>query len=151
MIYPGPNAISEPEIQAVSDAMLKVRGNLKLYLAVHSCGSYVLYPYGYKSPSIPVDNQAEHQKLGEKFAEVLKNEIGERWLVGNSADVLYPANGASDDFAYSIGAEIAYTLELPCGGSQGFNYPENKIGALTRGMFKGFEVMGNHVVQKHTK
>jgi hypothetical protein len=34
--------------------------------------------------------------------------------VGNSADILYTANGASDNFALpNANANLAYTIELP--------------------------------------
>lgn len=43
-----------------------------------------------------VQNAKEHESLGLKFSEAVKKAIGESFQVGNSAEILYAANGASD-------------------------------------------------------
>jgi hypothetical protein len=147
--YPGPNALSEPETKALNDALLSNRNNLILYLDVHSCGSMALYPWGYTYPPLLTPNTEEHHELGLKFSDAVKKATGEGFIVGNSAEILYTANGATDDFAMSIGARLGYTLELPCGGNKEFNYPESQIGSLVRGMFPGFAAMGKYIAETY--
>lgn len=72
------------------------------------------------------------------------------WEVGNSADILYTANGASDDFAIAYGrAKLAYTVELPPGpthvGFSGFEYPEDMIDTLVKEIFMGYRAMGLYI------
>lgn len=43
-IYAGPRAFSEPETKALAD-FISTFDNVKMYLAFHSYGQYILYPY----------------------------------------------------------------------------------------------------------
>ena len=51
----------------------------------------------------------------------------------------YLLSGASDDFAIAYGnADFAYTLELPGGGPNGFDYPQDMIHDLVKETFIGY-------------
>lgn len=52
---------------------------------------------------------------------------GQEYSVGNSANLLYPAAGGSDDWAKSIGIKYSYTIELRDKGRHGFVLPANYI------------------------
>lgn len=55
-------------------------------------------------------------------------KIGElNYKVGPSGSLLYPAAGASDDYAKSIGIKYAYTIELRDEGRYGFVLPATYI------------------------
>lgn len=57
-------------------------------------------------------------------------KIGDRnFKVGPSGSLLYPAAGASDDYAKSIGIKYTYTVELRDEGRYGFVLPANFIQA----------------------
>merc|ERR1719348_69848 len=45
--YHGPNAFSEPESKAVRDFVMSKKHRLASYLAFHSFGNKILYPWGY--------------------------------------------------------------------------------------------------------
>lgn len=90
--HPGPHALSEPEIQAAARYMESFKGDLRLYLSTHSYGSLVLWPFGFEF-DVYIRNHKEHQLLGEKYANAILNATGRKYLVGNSADILYTANG----------------------------------------------------------
>lgn len=49
------------------------------------------------------------------------------YKVGPSGDLLYPAAGASDDWAKSIGIKYSYTVELRDSGRYGFVLPSRFI------------------------
>lgn len=49
------------------------------------------------------------------------------YKVGPSGDLLYPAAGASDDWAKSIGIKYSYTIELRDSGRYGFVLPARFI------------------------
>lgn len=52
---------------------------------------------------------------------------GHKYKVGPSGDLLYPAAGASDDWAKSIGIKYSYTIELRDSGRYGFVLPSRYI------------------------
>lgn len=49
------------------------------------------------------------------------------YTVGASGTILYPAAGASDDWAKSLGIKYAYTVELRDSGRYGFILPASFI------------------------
>lgn len=114
----------------------------KVYLAVHSCGDYILFPYGYDYVEAP--NKIQLQELGDKAAEAVRAIGGPKYDVGGASFLLYPANG-SDDFIYgSYGVEYAYTLELSCGvaSGDGFIISVAEMQKITKEAFEMFKVFG---------
>lgn len=135
--YRGPNPNSEVEVRIISNLMHTV--NPKCYLAIHSFGDFLLYPYGYQ---LYIDNPHTDnlQILGTRVSNAIRARYPHRsYKVGNSAHELYPASGASDDYA-SGGAGIAYsyTVELTSGGSTGFDPPPSSIQQISSEIFVGY-------------
>lgn len=62
-------------------------GQISLYLALHSYGSNVLFPWGYDY--INHENQDELQDLGERVADAISTSRGTNYTVGNAASILY--------------------------------------------------------------
>lgn len=56
--------------------------------------------------------------------KALGNQV---YTVGNSAALLYPAAGGSDDWAKSRGIKYSYTIELRDKGQHGFILPPQFI------------------------
>lgn len=92
-----------------------------------------------------IDNWEQHKTLGDKFAKAVQATSGTKYRVGNSAYELYPAYGASDDYAASAGVPLAYTIELPGGGRYGFDLPANQIPKVVQETFNGFLEMLKYV------
>ena len=67
--YHGYRAFSEPETSAVRDFVMSKRHRLKAYLAFHSFGNKILYPWGYTS-----DPTSDVEDL-RGLAEVAKTAI----------------------------------------------------------------------------
>lgn len=57
----------------------------------------------------------------------MKAVDGQTYSVGPSGALLYPAAGASDDWAKSIGIKYTYTVELRDKGHSGFILPASLI------------------------
>jgi hypothetical protein len=72
--------------------MTSFKDNLRLYLSTHTYGNLVLWPFGFAF-DVYIKNHKEHHMLGLRFADAIKNATGTDYLVGNSADILYTANG----------------------------------------------------------
>lgn len=141
--YAGKNAFSEIETRNLRDAILREPA-VVAYLTFHSYGNYFLYPWGW-SPALP-DNWQELQSLGDQAAAAIRAVAGTRYTVGSSTNVLYEAAGASDDWAMGVAKiPIVYTIELPGGGTYGFDLPANRILSVVQETFEGVKVVVNYV------
>ncbi|KAG7173137.1 Carboxypeptidase B-like 3 [Homarus americanus] len=111
--YRGTSAFSEPETQALRDAMLQVNstGTLQMVMAVHSYGQLLLFPYG-NPASNPAPQTEEMKQLGIIFANTVKTVHGKNYVVKSSGS-FSPASGATDDWAKGVlKTTYSYTLEL---------------------------------------
>nr|XP_029736025.1 carboxypeptidase B-like [Aedes albopictus] len=117
--FAGMEAATESETQAMMSLMDQYKSAMTIYIAVHTHGEMILWPWGYDF--IHCDNWEEHEDLGITAQKAIESVGGNKWIVGNSADVLYRASGATDDYAFSNGARLAYTIELSGGGVEGFD------------------------------
>lgn len=138
--YRGTNANSEVETRILS-ALMQQYPNTRIYAAIHSFGQYILYPWGYDW--IYIDNADEHQSLADASAGAIYAVQGTVYQTGNSAFLLYIASGATDDFAAGgAGINLAFTWELPGGGSSGFDLPEYRIQTVVEETFAGLRQLG---------
>jgi len=141
-IYSGSKAFSEPETKAVANFIRGRARQLKMYLTFHSYGQYWLIPYGYDVMSYPSDYN-DLKQLAVKAASKCKRY---QYTVGNSADLLYPAAGGSDDWAKAeAGIKYSYTIELPDSGRHGFILPSSHINPVGEDIFPAIQVLANHV------
>ncbi|XP_046451315.1 carboxypeptidase B-like isoform X2 [Daphnia pulex] len=139
-IYHGANAFSEPETRAVSNFISGKANQIKVYLTLHSYGQYVLIPWGY-DVQYPIDYN-DMKDLANKAASKFRRY---KYTVGNSADLLYPAAGGSDDWAKSIGIKYSYTVELADTGNHGFVLPASFIRPVCEDFFPALEVFVDKV------
>lgn len=88
--------------------------------------------------------------LADLFVNEIKSATETEYLPGNSADILYTANGASDDHAVAYAnAQLAYTLELTGGGTFGFDYPAEDAHALAAETFLGYRRMALYIAETY--
>jgi carboxypeptidase A1 len=134
--------MSEVENQAIGDVMANYVGRIGVYLATHTCGDMMLWPYGWTFGSF-VSNWEEHQLVGDEAAAYIRALTGTEYIVDNGADVLGTAYGAGDDYGYVYGqARLSYTLELRCGGSWWFDLPEEEMQEVAQEAFLIYRTMG---------
>uniref|UniRef100_U5EXV3 Putative carboxypeptidase n=1 Tax=Corethrella appendiculata TaxID=1370023 RepID=U5EXV3_9DIPT len=125
--YGGEKGFSEIETATLSEYILSLKGKIHTYIAFHSFSQLILFPYGHSATHAP--NHNDLQAIGDAAAKRLAEKYGTRYTVGNVYDAIYPASGASMDWAYGV-AEIplSFTYELrPNGGFDGFELPEKEI------------------------
>lgn len=147
--YPGPSPISEPETLALTSYMESFKFNLRMYLSTHSYGNYLLWPFGFAF-NVYVKNWKEHVEVGQRWVDTVNKATGTFYRLGNSADLLYTANGASDDHALAFAnANLAFTLELTGGGSRGFDFPQDMVAALARETFLGYREFGLFIAERY--
>lgn len=76
--------------------------------------------------------------MGHLYANAILAATGTPYTVGNGAIELYPAYGASDDYAAYSGVPLSFTFELPGGGQYGFDLPANRLYQVVTETWTGF-------------
>lgn len=149
-IFGGRQAFSEVETQALRDYLYPRRERVRLYVAIHSYGNWVLYPWSYAN-AIP-DNGDELQLVGDIYNDAVYAYNGHNYTVGNSAMLLGTTAGCSDDYALGgLGINLSYTLELPGGATNGFDPPESDILWIGEESWVGFQAWHNYVEEQALK
>lgn len=146
--YGGSKAFSEIESLNVANFLKKHSNSIKLYLTFHSYGQYILYPWGFTS-SLP-ENVDELDGLAHEVEKAISSVDGTRYSIGSSTNVLYPAAGGSDDWAKGVaGIPLAYTIEMPGGGPNGFDPPASLIQPVCTETWEGIKVFANYIKNKY--
>ena len=107
--YRGPQAGSEPEIQAIMGLADKIKpvGNISF----HSYGEMVLSPYGCEGQFVPERQLID--TIGKRLAESLPRDSGQgKYAFGTSWQLLYSVDGASKDYFYAAFGTASYTIEI---------------------------------------
>lgn len=98
--------------------------------------------------SIHIDNADVHHALGKEATDAIAAVNGTVYDLGNASDLLYIASGASDDYAAGIGKiPHVFTLELPGGGSRGFDIEPSRIRGVVEETWPALRVCGRFVAQ----
>ncbi|XP_061398245.1 zinc carboxypeptidase A 1-like [Musca vetustissima] len=127
--YAGPSAFSEIETRSLSEYIASLKGKIFLYISFHAYSQYLLYPYGHTA-SLPANGKDLKQVFDVSVAAMNKR-YGTKYTGGNIYDAIYPASGASVDWAYeNVGTKMAFCYELrPSSNSvlTGFKLPASQI------------------------
>lgn len=149
-IYHGPRAFSEPETLAFSQYVLRYSNLIKLYLSIHSCGQYIIYPWGYTS-ALPDDYDTLYS-LASRVNAAISAVNGTNYGIGTSTNSLGYAAGCSDDWIKGVaGISLSYCIELPCGGSFGFDLPAARILPVVRETWQGILAYHAYVTENFVK
>lgn len=85
-------------------------------------------------------------------ADAIRKATGTSYTIGSSTNVLYAAAGGSDDYALGVKKiPVSITMELPSGGSTGFNPPPSQIQRIVKESWVGIKAMALKVDQKYTR
>ncbi|KAK5642673.1 hypothetical protein RI129_008840 [Pyrocoelia pectoralis] len=146
--YGGPCPFSEPETRALSQLIKSNRTQIKLYISIHSCKQCIIYPFGFTRT--PPYNGDELHHLAERVEEAIHKVNGNHYDIGNSPVILKKSSGSSRDWVYGVaGIDLSYTLELPGGGTRGFDLPPDEILGVVREIFAGIKVFHKYVQLKY--
>ncbi|XP_071525251.1 carboxypeptidase B-like [Panulirus ornatus] len=149
-IYDGLFAFSEPETQALRDAMQKEKDNLILVLSLHSFGQTLLYPWGW-SATKEAPGTLQLIAVGKIFVEAIRAATGRHYSVKNSARDLYVASGTTDDWAMAVlGTKYVYTVELRDQGFTGFLLPAAEIVPCSVEVWHGLQEVIKHIIKEET-
>ncbi|KAF8384301.1 hypothetical protein PRIPAC_73443 [Pristionchus pacificus] len=140
-IFHGDGPLSEPEAAGLSRFLLAHKKTIRGFISLHSYGGNILYPWGHKKRTYPEDVR-DLIWAGNRMAAAIEKVHGTKYKVENSADGLYPAAGATDDYAKSIGIKYTFTMELRPTDSEtlakrGFELPPQEIKGAAEEAFEG--------------
>jgi len=142
--YRGSEPFSEVECSLMADFLRSRDIQFHIYLAVHSYGQYILAPWGYAAVR-PDDYQQLYDAM-ESARDAMYDHSGNRYTIGSSAEALYAAAGASDDYAKGVaGIKYSYTVELQDSGYYGFILPASRIIDQGEEMYIGIQALVNWV------
>ncbi|XP_075149910.1 zinc carboxypeptidase-like [Haematobia irritans] len=126
--YAGAKAATEPEVKALQNFVNRFKdGYIRMYLAFHSYGNWVLLPYGHSNSEFP-PNYEQMLRIGDAFAQGAVKRFGTVFKAGASGILNYPVSGSSKDWAYGV-KKIPFTatIELRDKGEFGFFLPAEQI------------------------
>jgi len=152
--FGGRAAGSEPEVQAVTNHLLTLKGDLEMYMSFHSYGQWWFTPYGYQTSTS--SDYAKQFALAKIGADAIKRVNNKAYAVGSVAQLLYIASGSSVDYAADVlGCPWSYTIELPPTQNQasiGFQWPEARAAEVAKetyiGMVEFMKAVLNEVTSK---
>jgi len=143
--YRGVAAFSEPETQVMRDFVL-ANPRIKLMMDWHTYGQLVLSPWGYANVPVTPPGQAQiFQTLDTQLVAALRSGHNVAYTPGPVYTTLYPANGISTDWAWGDRGALGFTIELPGGGSGGFDPPPTFITPTCEDTWAAFLFLANYL------
>ncbi|CAD5116373.1 DgyrCDS5270 [Dimorphilus gyrociliatus] len=126
--YGGSSAASEVETQAVQNYLRNIGSNIISLTTIHTTAQMILIPYGHTDANGECAYPSDHQDqlaAANAFADGIENTFGTSWDRGTVCTTIYPASGATMDFAYdTAGIKYSFTPELR---GPGFDPPASAI------------------------
>ncbi|XP_041982515.1 uncharacterized protein LOC121735680 [Aricia agestis] len=109
VFYRGPAAFSEPESNAVRDAIFLSQARFQVFLSFHSYYELILFPWGYRREPCP--HYLRLLEGGAVMARAIYETTGMIYKVGTTKDLTYEACGTSIDWSYAM-AKIPYSYMI---------------------------------------
>jgi len=137
--FRGPNAFSEVEVKTVADYIGS--GKFYGYINFHSYSQMWLAPWGWTSAYPPA--YTPQNNMARDAVAALTGVYGTPYVYGPIYEVIYPASGGSNDFAYGQhGIIYAYAPELRpnAGTGNGFVLPPSQIVPTATETFEALKV-----------
>ncbi|KAF4528946.1 hypothetical protein B566_EDAN017338 [Ephemera danica] len=125
---------------AIASAMSSIgqTGGIALYMATHTYGNVLMYPWDYTY--LPAPTKDDMQTAGDVAADAIRAINGTNYVVGQGSVIYFIGYATSMDYAYSLGnIPLVYTWELTAGGSTGFDPPRNEIDPIASEAWEGIK------------
>ncbi|EDV94101.1 zinc carboxypeptidase A 1 [Drosophila grimshawi] len=145
--YAGPSAFSEIETRSLANYIASLKGKIQLYVSFHSYSQYLLYPYGHTG-DLP-DNVKDFEQVFDAAISAISKRYNTKYTGGNIYDAIYPAAGASVDWAYGTqDVRMSFCYELRPKSSSiltGFKLPAEQIIPASEEVFDSIFAMVGEV------
>jgi hypothetical protein len=108
-VYRGPQAFSEPEIQAVRDLFLEK--NFQALVSYHNYSQVILYPWGYTAEAS--DKEDLLFEIGDRMSQLMEPVNGRYYAAERAGAGFYLTNGDTTDWSFGVYGTPSFTIELP--------------------------------------
>jgi len=146
-VFQGSHPFSEAESRALRDYLQSLT-QVKAAISVHSFGSVLIYPWGYKEKQH--ERRVPLASLANEISQAILSRTGERYEPGTAREVFGLwglAGGATDDWYITQGLPYSYTFELPefdaSGKPHGFLLPASSIVRVGRQLMTGLSTLAS--------
>lgn len=140
-IYAGESPLSEPETRTLAETLQANKDRILFYISMHTYSQMIAIPFAYEVNRWCV-RYRDMLDIGESFAKAVYSFDRTRYQYGNTAAMLGPGSGGSDDFANGqVGIKYTCTMELPDKGRYGFIMPASWILSIGQQTLIGIRAM----------
>jgi len=143
-VYQGSHPFSELESITLRNYVAKLT-NIRAAVSIHSYGSVIIYPWGYKQTQHP--RRGQLSKLAKEISDAVKTNHKEYYEPGTAREVFGDwglAGGATDDWYITQNIDYSFTFELPehdQDGDHGFLLPASNIVKVGKQLQEAFVTM----------
>ena len=125
-LYSGPSALSEPESQAVANLLWAIKGQVQMFLSLHSFNQLWSCPFAYTTNVTP--HYQHHMNVLKAIQDAVYRTNGVMYKIGQLSTALYVGSGFALDWAYNNARIVnSYLVELRDEGQHGFLLPVDQI------------------------
>jgi len=143
--YPGPCGSEGPfhlkSTKALADFV--AANNIVASATLHTYWPAVVYPWGLSTHDVETPYPSQFEKMAQDAAEFSK------YTVGNSTDVIYPADGTFEDYAFWKHGVWSILFEVGRSHSPGINDLDEMVKGNVPGLRKMFEQAPAVRAEKH--
>jgi carboxypeptidase A2 len=139
--YFGTSAFSGPEIDAERTFIAGWTTGLAAYVDIHAYGSMFMSPYGYTSSNPP--DYSEMNRLMVSAVSAIRAINNRTYRHGTIYNVIYPASGGSNDWAYGD-MQITPAYAIECYGTS-FTAPVSQITPVAREVWAGVRAVAQNM------
>lgn len=143
-VYQGSHPFSELESITMRNYVHSLH-NVAAAISIHSFGSVLIYPWGYKTAQHP--RRSKLASLANSISEEVQEHHQELYQPGTAKEVFGAwgiAGGATDDWYITQNIDYSYTFELPEhdeDGAHGFLLPASNIVKVGKQLVTAFVTM----------
>uniref|UniRef100_A0A0K0EI88 ShKT domain-containing protein n=1 Tax=Strongyloides stercoralis TaxID=6248 RepID=A0A0K0EI88_STRER len=154
-IYHGAKQFSEPETQAIRDAVIKgnFSGRIDAMISLHAYSQLFIYPFSIAKSVYP-ENISDLKRIASKAVLAIKKMYGTKYQYGTGPELIYPYTGGSTDWAKET-AKIQYTYTIEVRPSyfdwNGFILDRQQLIPVARETWEGIKVVINEVINQINK
>jgi murein tripeptide amidase MpaA len=143
--YAGTQPFTEYEVVSMVDYYKTVVDQVRLFIAIHSYGQVLLFPWGYTADRIP--DYDRYKQVTIKAVEALKKVHGSVYNYGSVPEYFGVASGSVLDWMYGMHPEVPLSLavELRDTGKYGFILPPAQIIPTAQEFIAAFNVYLDNV------
>uniref|UniRef100_A0A0N4Z0I3 ShKT domain-containing protein n=1 Tax=Parastrongyloides trichosuri TaxID=131310 RepID=A0A0N4Z0I3_PARTI len=154
-IYHGSGPFSEPESQAIRDAIIRgeFEGRIEAMISLHAYSQLFIYPYSIAKNVYP-ENYSDLRRVASNAVMAIKKMYGTKYQFGTGPELIYPYTGGSTDWAKEV-AKIQYTYTIEVRPTyfdwNGFILDQKQLIPVGKETWEGMKVVIDEIIKQINK